>query len=78
MKKITQFTVFLALLLGFAAISAFGLDVPPLKGRINDNAGVLSSSQSGELENYLAAVEKATGAQIALLTVPSLKGESLE
>lgn len=61
-----------------AATSAFALEVPRLKGRINDNAGVLSSSAASDLENYLAAVEKATGAQIALLTVPSLEGDSLE
>ena len=54
------------------------LEVPPLSGRINDNAGILSPSKENELERYLAGVENATGVQIGLLTIPSLEGDSLE
>ena len=78
MKKYIIASLILAALLTVSAVSVFGLDVPGLDGRINDHAGVLSSSAAGELENYLAAVEKATGTQIALLTIPSLEGDSLE
>jgi len=78
MNKRIIFTSFLVILLFVPVIGAFALDVPPLEGRINDHAGILSSSESRDLDNYLAAVEKATGAQIALLTIPSLEGESLE
>ena len=53
-------------------------DIPRLQGQINDNAGVLSGGTRAELEQYLAAVEKQSGAQIALLTIESLEGESLE
>ena len=62
----------------FCTAAAGALDVPPLQGRINDRASVLSSSASEELENYLAAVERSSGAQIALLTIDSLEGEDLE
>lgn len=78
MKKKVLFILIVILLFLSAGTSAYGLDVPRLEGRINDKAGVLSTSAKAELDNYLAAVEKATGAQIALLTVPSLEGDSLE
>jgi len=78
MKNRIVFTSFLVMLLFVSVIGASALEVPPLTGRINDHAGILSSSESRDLGNYLAAVEKATGAQLALLTVPSLAGESLE
>jgi len=68
----------LILLLSASVFSLFALDPPPLKGRINDNADLLSSSEEGELSRYLEAVEKESGAQMALLTIPSLEGDNLE
>jgi len=63
----------------FLALSlAHALDVPPLRGRINDYAAVLSSDRAQALESRLAAFEKETGHQIAVLTVPSLEGDALE
>lgn len=60
------------------AASASALEIPPLRGRINDNAGLLSGASKNELEAYLAGLESANGAQVALLTIPSLSGENLE
>lgn len=68
----------LILLLSASVFSLFALDPPPLKGRINDYADLLSSSEEGELSRYLEAVERDSGVQIALLTIPSLEGDSLE
>ena len=56
------------LLLGGAASA---LEVPPLEGRVNDRAGVLSARERGELEARLAAYERGTGHQLAVLIVPS-------
>jgi len=78
MKRLIMLGGIPATLFLIFTVSAFSLDVPPLQGRVNDHAGVLSSSQTREIENYLTAVEKSTGAQIALLTIPSLEGEALE
>ncbi len=78
MKKIITAILTLIALFSVSTVSVFGLEVPRLEGRINDKAGVLSSSTSREIDSYLAAVEKATGAQIALLTIPSLEGDALE
>jgi len=77
-KFIPVFSVTFILLILFPAYTITALDVPALQGRINDYAGLLSSSEKAELEQYLASVEKTTGDQIALLTIPSLKGENLE
>ena len=63
-------------LLLFSLVHA--LDVPPLRGRINDYAAVLPSDRAQALESRLAAFEKETGHQVAVLTVPSLEGDALE
>ena len=59
-----------------SAVSA--LDVPPLRGRINDYAALLPGDRAQALESRLAAFEKETGHQVAVLTVPGLEGDSLE
>lgn len=57
---------------------ALALDVPPLRGRINDYAGLIPADKARALEERLARFEAETGHQIAVLTIPSLKGDSLE
>ena len=52
------------------------LAVPPL-ARVTDTAGVLSGAQRAELEAKLAAFEKARGAQIAVIVVPSTQPEPI-
>lgn len=52
--------------------------VPPLTGRVNDTAGMLSPAAAAELEARLADVERESSHQIVVLTVPSLQGESIE
>lgn len=54
------------------------LDVPPLTGRIVDLAHLLPSDVAEALSAELAEHERKTGNQIAVLTLPSLEGESLE
>ncbi len=64
-------------LLLFSSV-AVALDVPPLRGRVNDYANVLQSSQAQALEAQLAQLERDTGHQVAVLTVPTLDGEDIE
>jgi uncharacterized protein len=52
------------------------LAVPPL-ARVTDTAGVLSSAQRSQLEAKLAAFEKARGAQIAVIVVPTTQPEPI-
>jgi uncharacterized protein len=57
---------------------ALALDVPPLQGRVNDRAQVLSPQMKSQLESQLEAYERATGHQLAVLVVPSLEGDPIE
>ena len=69
--------VSLLLVLG-AASTSFALEVPFLGGRVVDDAGVLHPTTEERLESKLAQLEEETGAQVVVLTIPSLQGEALE
>ncbi len=62
------------------AASVWALDLGKLvpQGYVNDYANVIPAAQRESLERYCAAVEKATGAQMALVTLPTLEGEPVE
>lgn len=62
----------------FTATFAFALKVPALTGPVVDNAGLLSSDDYEYLTELLSNYDPQAGAQIAVLTVPSLEGESIE
>ncbi|MDR2551041.1 MAG: TPM domain-containing protein [Desulfobulbus sp.] len=68
----------LVLLLGGLAVPAWALEVPPLAGRVNDTAHVLSVATIDLLDRSLAELARSESTQIVVLTVPSLEGESLE
>ena len=57
---------------------AGALDIPQLRGRVNDNAGMLTPQERSALEAKLQAYEEKTGQQFVLLTVPSLEGNVIE
>ena len=67
-----------AVAVGALASPAAALDVPPLSGRIVDNAHLLPADRAASLSDELAAHEARTGNQVELLTLPSLEGEPLE
>jgi uncharacterized protein len=67
----------LVLCLSFGHTAA-ALEVPLLKGRVNDYAGMLPAARARDLEERLKRFEEQTGHQIALLTIPSLQGDDLE
>ena len=58
--------------------SAIARDVPHLKGRVNDYAGMLSASTISQLDFILGELEKTDSTQIVILAIPSLEGDSLE
>jgi uncharacterized protein len=58
--------------------AAFALDVPPLRGHVNDYAAMLSPESSQELEAALTDFERSDSTQIVVLTIPTLGGETLE
>lgn len=60
------------------AAHAAALQIPRLRGRINDMAGLLTAEQIAALDSKLEDLEKADSTQVAVLIIPSLEGESLE
>ncbi len=64
-------------LFSFSATS-FALDVPALRGHVNDYAGLLSPQTVQDLETALTAFERSDSTQIVILTIPTLEGESLD
>ncbi len=62
------------------AASLFALDLNSLKpqGYVNDFAHVLDDSSRAQLEDYCGRVEKATGVQMAIVTLETLDGEPIE
>jgi hypothetical protein len=74
--------LFRALLLGIAIAATGGIalaaDVPFLTGRIVDHAEILKPATRERIGAGLQAHETATGNEIAVLTVTTLDGESIE
>ncbi len=70
-------TALLTILLSFATLAG-AADVPFLAGRVTDNAEILSPAMRQTLTEQLKSHEDKTGNQIAVLTVPTLGGESVE
>ena len=60
--------------------SAFllALDVPPMNGPVNDYAHIFTANETQELNAYLYNIDRQSDLQIAVLTIPSLEGESIE
>ncbi|MEO8504779.1 MAG: TPM domain-containing protein [Acidobacteriota bacterium] len=67
----------IALGLVLASVAA-ALDAPALTGRVVDGARLLDADQHVALEQKLADFEQKTGVQVAVLTVESLEGDTIE
>lgn len=75
MKRYLYIIIFCLLL--FPAVT-FALDVPQLKGYVNDYADMISPSAEAGLEEELKTFEQTDSTQIVILTVPSLEGDVIE
>ncbi|HET7598529.1 MAG TPA: TPM domain-containing protein [Burkholderiales bacterium] len=67
-----------ALALVLSLVAARAADIPYLSGRLVDDAEILSAGARARLGAALKAHEDRTTNQIAVLTVPSLDGQSIE
>jgi len=67
----------LCVLLSCAAVAA---DLSSLKpqGYVNDFAGVMDQASRAAVERYCGDLERATGAQVAVVTIDTLNGEPIE
>jgi len=61
-----------------AALPCLALEIPKLEGRVMDLAGIFSSTAAAAMAAESERLEQENGAQIAVLTIPSLEGQPLE
>jgi uncharacterized protein len=61
-----------------ASASAYALEVPALKGRVNDYGDMISQGTKSRLEQTLSDFEATDSTQVVILTVESLEGDSME
>ena len=76
MKK--YLLIVISVILFLPASWSYALDVPPLKGRVNDYADMISPEAESLLEERLKAFEESDSTQVVILTVNSLEGDALE
>jgi uncharacterized protein len=78
--KIKPAIVFTLLILIFStAAAARAAEIPPLPPNpVVDLAGIINDSVQTKLNRYLRELEQKTTAQMAILTVKSLQGQSIE
>lgn len=76
MRKCLRVSVLVCLF----AVAGAAVDWTALKpqGYVSDFARVIDPASKAQLESYCATVERATGAQMALVTIQSLEGEPIE
>ena len=72
------FASLLACALGWSALSAAQVAVPPLTGHVIDQTGTLTAEQKATLEQTLTAFEARKGSQLAVLMVASTAPEEVE
>ncbi len=76
--RIIHILLILSVLCILSSPHLLALDVPALKGRVNDYAGMLSSYTKQQLDGILRDIEQTDSTQIVVLIIPSLEGEVLE
>src|SRR5512137_2750313 len=67
-----------AALLLTAVSAAWAQSFPEYQGYVNDYAGLLTVQARDELEARLVQLEKDTAAEVAVVTVKSLEGNSVD
>ncbi len=74
---------FVLLFLILPSVYAFGARAdspkyPPYSGHVNDFSNVIDPATKQQMETILLNFEQRTGAQIAVVTIPSLNGVPIE
>lgn len=82
-RKILKISVFLFALLfciSFSIAPIYGQDVdyPDYTGYVNDFAEILDSTSRHDLESLITGIEKSTGVEIAVVTIDTLEGITIE
>ena len=74
----SQLRAFLLVLFLTSSASASDFEIPELRSAVTDRAGILSRSSREQLESALQHLKQIGGTQLAVLTVPSLAGLTIE
>lgn len=82
-SKIAKTAVFLAVIgISFicflSPVHAQDIDYPDYIGYVNDFAGLMDAASTSDLETLIGGVEKGTGAEMAVVTIDSLEGITIE
>jgi uncharacterized protein len=77
-RRLSAGVITAAALLLCVAVTAGALDVPPLRGRVNDYANMISADAENRIDSISSELERSDSTQLVVLTVPSLEGEDLE
>ncbi|OGO17872.1 MAG: hypothetical protein A2Z02_01275 [Chloroflexi bacterium RBG_16_48_7] len=78
MKKAILALALALLILPFATGIALAVTYPDYQGYVNDFAGLLPADNRTQLETQLARLDKDTTVQIAVVTINSLEGNTVE
>jgi uncharacterized protein len=78
MKRTVCLASLLLLLLLLSAPLAFAQTFPKATGRVNDFANVIDAATEAALDRRLDQLEQQTSSEIAVATIPSLEGVSVE
>jgi len=70
--------IIVSAILFLPAAWGYALEVPELKGRVNDYADMISPETESLLDERLKSFETSDSTQIVILTVNSLEGDALE
>ncbi|MDE2060261.1 MAG: TPM domain-containing protein [candidate division NC10 bacterium] len=62
----------------FSGSPSAGISLPKPEGWVSDLAGLLDASTKHRLELFLTEVNRQTGVEIAVVTIPNLGGQSVE
>lgn len=65
-------------LCAWPVLSNGAADLPAYRGHVNDFAGVIGTAEASRMEGLLRQVKEKTGLELAVATVPSLEGSSVE
>jgi len=68
----------LFLLLSLSPIHGMDIDYPDYTGYVNDFAGILDNASASDLEALITGIEQDTGAEIAVVTIDTLEGITIE
>ncbi len=78
MKRAFSAFILVCILLGLIASSLLAQNFPPPQGFVNDFAAILSDSTVSQLERRLVTLEQDTSAEVAVVTIDNLDGDTIE